>query len=357
MSGLLEVKEVSAGYRGKAVLEGVSFHVRPGGIACLLGPSGCGKTTLLRTVAGFEPVLAGDIRVDGRRISRVGSTLPPEQRGIGMVFQESALFPHLSVEGNIAFGLRDKSSAERRALVAELLEVVGLDKAGTRPVHELSGGQQQRVALARALAPRPEVVLLDEPFSSLDADLRERIGQDVCRILNEREVTTLLVTHDQDQAFALADQIGVINAGRLLQWDTAYNLYHEPANRFIADFIGQGVFLSGRLRTADSVETEVGIIRGNRAYGWPIGSRVDVLLRPDDILPDADSTMHATVVARAFKGAEILYSLHLETGSTVLSLFPSHLNYDEGARVGIRVAADHLVAFSAERIDENPVEQ
>jgi iron(III) transport system ATP-binding protein len=192
------------------------------------------------------------------------------------------------------------------------------------------------------------VVLLDEPFSSLDADLRERIGQEVCKILVARNVTTLLVTHDQDQAFALADQIGVINAGRLLQWDTAYNLYHEPANRFIADFIGQGVFLRGSLRTADSVDTELGVIRGNRAYGWPIGSAVEVLLRPDDILPDPDADLHATVVARAFKGAEILYSLRLDTGSTVLSLFPSHLDHEEGARVGIRVAADHLVAFAVQ---------
>ena len=348
MSGLLEVKDLSAGYRGKPVLEDVSFHVRPGGIACLLGPSGCGKTTLLRTVAGFEEVLAGDIRVGGQCMSRVGDTVAPEQRGIGMVFQENALFPHLSVEGNIAFGLRGKPSVERRARVAELLEVVGLDDVGARFIHELSGGQQQRVALARALAPSPQVVLLDEPFSSLDTGLRERIGQDVCRILVEHEVTTLLVTHDQDQAFALADQIGVINNGRLLQWDTAYNLYHEPADRFIADFIGQGVFLRGTLRSADSVDTELGVIRGNRAYGWPVGSKVDVLLRPDDILPDPDGDMQGTVVKRAFKGAEILYSLHLETGATVLSLFPSHLDHEQGERVGIRVAADHLVAFPAQ---------
>jgi iron(III) transport system ATP-binding protein len=348
MSGLLEVKDLSAGYRGRPVLEAISFHVNPGDIACLLGPSGCGKTTLLRTVAGFEPVLSGTIGVGGRPMSRVGDTVPPEQRGIGMVFQENALFPHLSVEGNIAFGLRGRTAAEQRAKVAELLGVVGLDGAGPRFVHELSGGQQQRVALARALAPSPEVVLLDEPFSSLDADLRERIGQEVCRILAERKVTTLLVTHDQDQAFALAHQIGVINEGRLLQWDTAYNLYNEPADRFIAHFIGQGVFLPGTLRTTDSVDTELGVIRGNRAYGWPIGSKVDVLLRPDDILPDPDSELFATVVARAFKGAEILYSLTLETGATVLSLFPSHLDHEEGARVGIRVAADHLVAFPAQ---------
>ena len=347
MSGLLEVKNLSAGYRGKPVLQDISFHARPSNIVCLLGPSGCGKTTLLRTVAGFEPVMAGEIRLGGRSMSRPSFTVAPEKRGVGMVFQENALFPHLTVEGNIASGLRGKSGTRKRAIVAELLEVVGLADVSSRFVHELSGGQQQRVALARALAPSPDLVLLDEPFSSLDVELRERIGQDVCKILAERGVTTVLVTHDQNEAFALSDQIGVMRDGRMLQWDTAYNLYHEPADRFIADFIGQGVFLRGTLLTPDSVDTELGVIKGNRAYGWPTGSPVDVLLRPDDIQPDPDSDIHATVVARAFKGAEILYSLRLSTGSAVLSLFPSHRNHEEGERVGIRVAADHLVAFPA----------
>jgi len=238
-------------------------------------------------------------------------------------------------------------AAQRRAIVAELLDVMGLENVASRYVHELSGGQQQRVSLARALAPNPDLVLLDEPFSSLDLELRERLGQEVRGILLARDVASVLVTHDQYEAFALADQIGVMKDGRLLQWDTAYNLYHEPADRFIADFIGQGVFLRGTLLTPDSVDTELGVIRGNRAYGWPAGSAVDVLLRPDDIQPDPESDIEATVVSRAFKGAEILYSLRLATGSAVLSLFPSHLYHEEGERVGIRVAADHLVAFPA----------
>jgi iron(III) transport system ATP-binding protein len=347
MSGLLEVKNVSAGYHGEPVLHDISFHARAGGIVCLLGPSGCGKTTLLRAVAGFEPVMSGEIHLGGHCLSRRGSSVPTEKRGMGMVFQENALFPHLSVEGNIAFGLRGRPDGEKRAMVADLLEVVGLSDVASRYMHELSGGQQQRVALARALAPEPSLVLMDEPFSSLDVDLRERIGQEIRRILVERQVTTVLVTHDQNEAFALSDQIGVINGGRMLQWDTAYNLYHEPADRFIADFIGQGVFLRGTLVASDSVDTELGVIQGNRAYGWPTGSQVDVLLRPDDIQPDPASHIHATVVSRAFKGAEILYTLRLATGSAVLSLFPSHLNHEEGERVGIRVAADHLVAFPA----------
>lgn len=345
MSVLLEVKSIVVSYGRKAVLHDVSLHVNRGSFACLLGPSGCGKTTVLRAVAGFERLDKGEIRLRNDVVSSSRSTLPPERRKIGMVFQEDALFPHLTVEGNIAFGIKGKHQTPRREKVNEMLDIVGLRGLGDRYVHELSGGQQQRVALARALAPAPEVVLLDEPFSSLDVDLRDWLGAEVREILKQRGVTTVLVTHDQNEAFALSDQIGVMRDGRVLQWDTAYNLYHEPADRFIAHFVGQGVFLRGTLIGPDAVDTELGVIRGDRAYGWPRGSAVDVLLRPDDILPDPDGAITATVISRAFKGAQILYGLKLSTGSAVLSLFPSHHNYGTGETVGIRLAVDHLVAF------------
>lgn len=345
MSVLLDVKDIVVGYGNKTVLHDVSLHINQGGFACLLGPSGCGKTTALRAVAGFEPVLRGEIRLRGKTVARPGASVPPEQRKVGMVFQIDTLFPHLTVAGNIGFGLKGRANSDRQKTVEELLDVVGLKGLGDRYTHELSGGQQQRVALARALAPEPDVILLDEAFSSLDTDLRARLGAEVKDILKQREVTTLLVTHDQNEAFALAEQIGVMKEGRLLQWDTAYNLYHEPADRFIARFVGQGVFLRGTLIGPDAVDTELGVIKGNRAYQWAKGSAVDVLLRPDDILPDPDGEVCATVISRAFKGAQILYSLKLQTGSSVLSLFPSHHNYNTGESVGIRLAVDHLVAF------------
>ena len=345
MTVLLEVRNIDVSYGKKSVLHDVSLHVNRGNFACLLGPSGCGKTTALRAIAGFERVNRGEIRLRGNVVSRPGSSLPPERRKVGMVFQEDALFPHLTVEGNIAFGLNRCGRSERRAVVDEMLDVVGLKGLGDRFVHELSGGQQQRVALARALAPSPDVVLLDEPFSSLDVDLRARLGDEVKDILKQRGVTTILVTHDQNEAFALAHHIGVMRDGRLLQWDTPYNLYHEPADRFIARFVGQGVFLRGTLIGPDAVDTELGVIRGNRAYSWPKGSQVDVLLRPDDILPDPEGQVSARVMSRAFKGAQILYGLKLSTGSSVLSLFPSHFNYEMGETVGIKLAVDHLVAF------------
>ncbi len=343
--GALEISGLAAGYDGRAVIHDCSLRVPEGGFACLLGPSGCGKTTLLRAVAGLEPVLAGRIAVASTVVAEPGFMVPPERRKVGMVFQDNTLFPHLTVAGNVAFGLRGQPAARVRAVVEEMLALVGMEGLGGRYVHELSGGQQQRVALARALAPEPRLVLLDEPFSSLDTELREHLGREVQAILRARGITTLLVTHDQGEAFALAAQIGVMRDGRLLQWASAYDLYHEPADRFIADFIGKGVFLRGRLERPDAVSTEIGLIEGNRAYPWPIGSEVEVLLRPDDIQPDPEGGIEATVTARAFQGAWTLYTLRLTTGAELLSLFPSHRDHHPGERVRVRATVDHLIAF------------
>lgn len=341
----LTLRDIECRYGNRLAVRGLSLHVRQGGIVCLLGPSGCGKTTVLRAIAGFHPLEDGEILINGDLVSRRGFTLAPEKRRLGMVFQDYALFPHLDVAGNVGFGLRGVSAAAKQHSVDEILDVVGLAGLGRRYPHELSGGQQQRVALARALAPKPDMVLLDEPFSNLDVDLRERISGEVRDILKRHGTTAVLVTHDQHEAFALGDMVGVMHDGRILQWDTPYNLYHEPNCRFIADFIGQGVFLPGTLLAPDTVETEIGIYQGNRAYDWGRGARVEVLLRPDDVVPDPDSPLKAEVVQRAFKGAEILYTLRLPGGGQVLSLFPSHADHAIGEQVGIRIQADHLVAF------------
>ncbi|NLO79901.1 MAG: ABC transporter ATP-binding protein [Xanthomonadaceae bacterium] len=344
---LLELRQVSCHYGAVQVIHDLSFRIRRGTIACLLGPSGCGKTTLLRAVAGLEAISAGEILLRGQVVSTASYTLPPERRGIGMVFQDYALFPHLSVRDNIGFGLRRQSPAERRQRVDELLRLVDLEGMGDRYPHELSGGQQQRVSLARALAPRPDLVLLDEPFSSLDVELRERLAVETQEIFKSQGITALLVTHDQHEAFAMADQIGIMHGGRLAQWDTPYNIYHEPADRFVADFIGQGSFLKGRLLDHDRLETEIGVIRGNRAYGWPRGSEVDLLLRPDDVQPDPHSGLRGRVVKKAFKGPQILYTLAVGDKAQILALFPSHQDHAIGEEVGIRIDAQHLVVFRA----------
>lgn len=343
---LLNLRDLSCGYQDQRVVQNLNLHLNAGDIGCLLGPSGCGKTTTLRAIAGFEPVLEGEIILAGEVISRAGYTLAPERRRIGMVFQDYALFPHLTVEENVGFGIRKHPQRER--IVGELLELVNLSALAKRFPNELSGGQQQRVSLARALAPEPALLLLDEPFSNLDGELRRRLSHEVRDILKARGTSAILVTHDQEEAFAVSDQVGVFNKGHLEQWDTPYNLYHEPATPFVASFIGQGYFIRGQQLSPDTVQTELGTIRGNRAYTWPEGSAVDVLLRPDDIVPASDAGLKATVTGKTFLGAATLYRLQLPTGTQLEAIFPSHADHAPGQEVGIRIAADHLVVFPAQ---------
>ncbi len=352
----LELTGIVHRYGCHTVVDGVSFAVASGAIVCLLGPSGCGKTTLLRCIAGFEPIAAGEISVGGQTMSTAERRVPPEKRQIGMVFQDYALFPHLSVSANIGFGLAERTAASRRQRVDELLEVVGLAGQGSKYPHEISGGQQQRVALARALAPEPQLILLDEPFSNLDVDLRERLSLEVREILKRQKTTAVLVTHDQCEAFAMADEVGVMAQGVIQQWDTPYRLYHQPANRFVADFVGQGVFLPGQLVDDGRIALELGVLQGRLPPECTLacaacgrGCSLEVLLRPDDIIHDDSSEMRAEVRHKAFRGAEILYTLRLASGVDVLSLVPSHHDHALGESIGIRLAVDHVVAFRTQQ--------
>jgi iron(III) transport system ATP-binding protein len=356
MASPLQLVDVSHAYGSHRTVTDLSFSLPAGAIGCLLGPSGCGKTTVLRAIAGFERVRGGEIRLGGALVSSPAVHVPPERRHIGMVFQDHALFPHLRVAENVAFGLRGLAERERAARVAELLATVGLERLGGKYPHELSGGQQQRVALARALAPRPKLLLLDEPFSGLDADLRERLSLEVREVLKRSGTTALLVTHDQHEAFAMADEIGVMREGRIDQWARPYDLYHRPATQFVADFVGQGVFLSGRCVGEREIETELGrlpaLVPGDCGPGCadcPDGCRVSVLLRPDDVVHEEGAPTTAEVVAKAFRGAEFLYTLRLASGVQVLSLVPSHHDHPIGERIGIRLDVDHVVVFHEER--------
>ncbi len=340
---LLTLNSISYSHATHKVVDRLSFALQPGEIGCLLGPSGCGKTTVLRCIAGFEHVSAGEIHLGSQLIGSATEHLPAERRQVGMVFQDYALFPHLTIADNVGFGLRTGAAAARRARVAELLDTVGLAGQGRKYPHELSGGQQQRVALARALAPRPRLMLLDEPFSNLDVELRERLAVEVRDILRAEGTTAILVTHDQHEAFALADQIGVMHEGRIQQWDSAYNLYHRPVNRFVADFVGQGVFLPGTVVGPNRIRIELGILGGRGDA--KADQVVQVLLRPDDVVHDDASPMKAEVIAKAFRGAEFMYTLRLPSGASVLSLVPSHHNHAVGELIGIRLDVDHVVAF------------
>jgi len=345
MKPLLDIRDIECRYHKHKVVNGLSMHVNRGSLVCLVGPTGCGKTTVLRAIAGFEPVFSGEISMGGVSLSRPGYAHPPEKRKLGMVFQDYALFPHMNVADNVGFSLRKASADSRRQTIGHMLDLVGLGTYGKRFPHELSGGQQQRVALVRALAAQPEAILLDEPFSNLDVNTRETLSLEVRDILKHEGITGILVTHHQDEAFALGDQIGVMDCGRILQWDTPFNLYHEPQNRFVAEFIGQGTFLKGTMINTDTVETELGQLQGDRAYHWPKGTEVEVLIRPDDIVPDANGPLSGLITQKAFKGAEVMYTLELPSGNRVLSLFPSHHDHTIGTQVRVRADMHHVVAF------------
>jgi iron(III) transport system ATP-binding protein len=350
MTSQLKIKNLDVRYGDYQALHEISFTLEPGKIGCMLGPSGCGKTTVLRAIAGFEAAFGGYISIDQLEVSSDRFSLPPERRNIGMVFQDFALFPNLSVADNIRFGLRSWKPKQQIIRVQELLAMIGMPAYGQAYPHQLSGGQQQRIALARAMAPKPGILLLDEPFSSMDVDLREQLAREVRNILNQENITAILVTHDQFEAFAMADDICVMNEGRIEQQDSGYNLYHRPANRFVADFIGQGVIVPGIVEQNNRVRTELGLISGNELEGSQPGDMVDVLIRPDDIVHDDHSTETAIVVDKSFRGSEFLYYLRMDSDIEVLCLAPSHHNHHINERIGIRLNVDHLVIFDRKHI-------
>lgn len=353
----LSVDRLSVQYPGAESLtvDGLSFQLEQGEIGCLLGASGCGKTTVLRIIAGFIAPQEGEVRLAGQLLADRHHVVPPEARKIGLVFQDFALFPHLTVAENVAFGLNRLSKPERQARVGEMLELTRLTAQSKRYPHELSGGQQQRVALARALAPQPSLLLLDEPFSSLDAALRETLGLEVRQILKATNTTAVLVTHDQREAFAVCDRIGIINRGRMEQWDSAYRLYHQPATEYVAGFIGEGVMLPGfRTDSVDGshehVRIELGFITSpdQCPHAHQPERPVKVLLRPDDVVHDDGAPLKAVVVRKAFRGAEYLYTLRLPSGDEVLATVPSNHDHAIGESIGIRLDTHHIVSFASQ---------
>ena len=345
-SSVLELRHVSCAYEtGRPAVQGISFAAREGEILCLLGPSGCGKTTILRAIAGFEPVRSGQLFLSGQLVSSPDVMTPTESRHVGMVFQEYALFPHLRVQDNIAFGLHHLARSERASRVQEMLRLTGLEGFERRYPHELSGGQQQRVALARALVQNPVVLLLDEPFSNLDPDMAGRMRQELHDLLRRMKTTTVLVTHDHDEAFAMADRIAVLNQGRLEQFDTPEMMYHMPATPFVADFVGQADFIPGTV-SQGMVHTELGEFPDT--IECRDGTAVVVMIRPDDIHLVPTEGARARVLSRQFHGSENLYTVSLPSGQIVHSSQGSTSVYQVGTAVELRVLATHTVVFRRE---------
>lgn len=344
---MLKVNHIQCYHDDQRVIEDVSFHVNSGEMSCLLGPSGCGKTTVLRVIAGFQPLVQGEVTLNNTLFNNSHYQLEPEHRNIGMVFQDYALFPHLSVRNNIHFGIQKLPQAEQKQRVQQLLKLIKLDRIADRYPHELSGGQQQRVALARALATQPQLLLLDEPFSNLDVDLRRHLAQEVRAILQSYGTSAILVTHDQEEAFAFADNIGLLQEGKLQQWDSPYNLFHHPRNRLAANFIGQGNFIKGLIVDPQHIKTELGLINSH-SHGFKPQTTVDVLLRPDDISLSNSSGVFAKVTSKSFLGNTFLYTLTLESGATVDALIASKQNIELESSLQVVLNPEQLIAFPSE---------
>ncbi|MBF0263739.1 MAG: ABC transporter ATP-binding protein [Gammaproteobacteria bacterium] len=380
----LSVNGVSMAYADLKILDNLSMKLKKGEIGCLLGSSGCGKTTLLRSIAGFEKPQQGTISLNDQTLISDGQFIPPEKRGIGLVFQDFALFPHLTIEANISFGLSSLNRSERKQRVNEMLQLIGLEETRQRYPHQLSGGQQQRIALARALAPKPQLLLLDEPFSSLDVELREQLAIDIRNILKQLHISAIMVTHDQNEAFMVADKIGLMRNGQIVQWSTPYDLYHKPQNDYVAGFVGKGSIIPGIIIDDGTVETVLGTLKGHfdmppyckteacheymdniDSYDKHIGEgirtiesaidfsipepckkkgcEVSLLIRPDDVIHDDDSSLALEITSKVFKGDEFLYQLKIDDEHHLLCNVPSHHNHALNSKLGIKMDVEHII--------------
>ena len=341
----LEIEDISLSIGGTLILDNLSLSIGEHEIISLIGPSASGKSSLLRIIAGFENIDSGKVKLNGLIVDDRSTIVQPQNRNIGIIFQDLALFPHLSCKDNILFGITNHIVTHKNQRLDRLCNLLDITSIIDKYPHEISGGQQQRIAIARALAPGPEILLLDEPFSALDEELKETLIHDVKNLLQEEKITTIMITHNIKEAFQLSDKIAFLDSKKIIQFDTAYNLYHKPYTKEIANFCGIGSFINGTVIDANHVSTTLGDLFGD-ASKFQIGSNVSVMIRPDDIIHDDDSAQSAKVLEKVFFGSDFLYKLELSEGEKIFCYTPSHHNHSVNEVIGIKSAIDHLILFN-----------
>lgn len=341
----LEIENISLNLDGDRILRNLDLSVNEEEIVSIIGPSASGKTSLLRVIAGFENITAGKIKLNGQIVDDTSIVIKPQKRNVGIIFQDLALFPHLNCSENITFGISKLPSKEQIQRLHRLEEVLSIAGISKKFPHEISGGQQQRVAIARALAPKPEILLLDEPFSALDEELKEKLLIDVKLLLKEEKITTIVITHNIKEAFQVSDKIAFLNNKKIMQIDSAYNIYHKPQTKEIANFCGIGSFINAKIVDANHVQTDLGKHFGVTSP-YEIGTDVDIMIRPDDVIHDDDSTKSAQVIEKIFHGSDFLYKLKLNNGENIFCYTPSHHDHAINEVIGIRSEVDHLILFN-----------
>ncbi|KYN25202.1 ABC transporter ATP-binding protein [Vibrio cidicii] len=342
MSCALSIRNLTCQYDQQTILESLSLHVEPGQIVCLLGASGCGKTTLLKAIAGLLPLSAGEMCLNGVTIDNGQHWLPPEQRNIGMIFQDYALFPHLTVADNVGFGLKGVSQQEKQRRVAEMLDLVHLSAFAQRYPHQLSGGQQQRVAIARSLAYKPDLLLLDEPFSNIDTQVRHELIGEIRKLFKAQGVTAIFVTHSREEAFAFADKMAVMNHGVIEQYGTASELYYQPSSKFVADFLGGGSYLPATRLSESEFETQLGVVEAQAQQPIELNARCELLLRPQHIQISAAEKSSIHILEQQFMGDHCRYVIE-SNGSQLLASSSQALSV--GQSVSVKVDTQGILAF------------
>lgn len=343
MSCALSIKNLTCQYDDQTVLESLSLEVEQGQIVCLLGASGCGKTTLLKAIAGLLPLSSGQMSLNCLTIDDGENWLPPEQRNIGMIFQDYALFPHLTVAENIAFGLKNETAQQKLLKVEEMLGLVHLKGYGDRYPHQLSGGQQQRVAIARSLSYKPDLLLLDEPFSNIDTQVRHELIREIRKIFKEQGVTAIFVTHSREEAFAFADKMAVMNHGVIEQYGTASELYYQPSSKFVADFLGGGSYLAAKRISDSEFETHLGVVEANAQQEIQVDAECALLLRPQHVQIAADEESAVKVLEQHFMGDHCRYVIDVN-GDRLLATSTQALNV--GDSVTVKVEMQGVLAFA-----------